>query len=549
MLASFMSAIGQIELNVKLYPGNQALQQFLQSDKGTGSLAKSLPAGLAQNFPFLQKVQKAQGFQTDPRKKGISPELDVLFSLTFDENGNNSSLINQLRSSGAFEFVEENRTMQLHDSPHEIIPTDDSLSSQWYHSFIQSFEAWEYTKGSPNIKIGVIDTGLDYDHPEFTGQYLVNSLEDANANGSFEPWPSTEQRNGVSGDFDGLDNDNNGFIDDVSGYDFTDQPRNPVGGDYLFPDPNPTDDNNHGTMVSGVIFAKHDNTFGGAGLAPDCKLLPIRAFGPSGAGEDDDIARSIIYAADQGVQILNFSFGDIYPSLMVHEAIKYAYNKGIVMVSSAGNARGDDLHYPSGFNEVISVSASTADLESGREFLFPLSSYGLTVDLCAPGAGIFTPIPRDTSMSINESFIRTQGTSFSAPMVAATIALLFAKDGIRTPQQIRGILTSSADDLSDPGWDHLTGAGRLNILRALQVVGASHVELISPENDRGSDKNEVFIIGTVLDPEFEKYHIEYQVGTEDDNPWIPILADQVYQTDQDTLARWDLTDLAEGEYT
>lgn len=546
-LGFFSQSQAQVEVNVKLAPGNTSLQQFFRSDKGNQNLAKSLPIALQQNYPFLQNIRSAQSLQSSVAKNlQGNTEVARLFTLEFDGN---SSLISQLQASGAFEFVEENRTMQLDFVPEEIIPTDDSLSVQWYHPYIKSFAAWEYTKGSPNIKIGVIDTGLDYEHPEFVGKYLVNSLEDANGNGTFEPWSVSETRDGKTGDFDGLDNDNNGFVDDVSGYDFTDQPRNPVGGDYLFPDPNPTDDNNHGTMVSGVIFARHDNTYGGAGLAPDCKLLPIRAFGPTGAGEDDDIARSIIYAADQGVQILNFSFGDIYPSLMVHEAIKYAYSKGIVMVSSAGNARGDDLHYPSGFNEVISVSASTADLESGREFLFPLSSYGVTVDMTAPGAGIFVPVPLDSTKSMDEAFTRTQGTSFSAPMVAAAVALLFAKDGIRSPQQIRGILASSSDDLSDPGWDHFTGAGRLNLLRALQVVGASHVELLSPENDRGSDQDVVHIIGTVLDPEFERYHVEYQEGTEDQNPWVSILADQIYQTDQDTLASWDLTDLPEGEYT
>jgi len=545
-----LPAFSQVEINVKLIPGNPDLVQFLRAETGEQKLSKSAPASLLAAYSFLNLLDKAQGVQQNTAKSlQGNTEVSRLFTLHFDDTQSADNLVQQLTQSGAFEFVEENRQIQLHKAPAEIIPTDDSLSSQWHHRYIQSFKAWEYTKGRPNIKVGVIDTGLDYEHPEFEGQYLVNSLEDANGNGTFEPWPTSELRKGISGDFDGLDNDNNGFVDDVSGYDFTDQPRNPVGGDYLFADPDPTDDHSHGTMVSGVIFAKHDNVYGGAGIAPDCKLLPIRAFGPSGAGEDDDIARAIIYGADQGVQILNFSFGDIYPSLIVHEAVKYAYSKGIIMVSSAGNARGDELHYPSGFSEVISVSASAADLSTGREYLFPLSSYGVTVDLCAPGAGIFTPIPLDSSKTINESFTRTQGTSFSAPMVTGAIALLFSKDGVKTPQQTRGILVSSVDDLSDPGWDHFTGAGRLNILRALEVVGASHVELLSPETDRGSDKDTVYIVGTALDPEFLRYHIEYQEGLEDQNPWIPIVSDQIYQLKNDTLAAWDLSGLPEGDYS
>ncbi|MEZ4827692.1 MAG: S8 family serine peptidase [Bacteroidia bacterium] len=339
-------------------------------------------------------------------------------------------------------------------------------------------------------------------------------------------------------------------------------------GDYLFEDPFPEDENSHGTVVSGIVAAKGNNQLGGSGIAPDCRLVVLRAFAANGAGEDDDIARAIIYAADNGVKILNFSFGDIYPSLTMHAAIKYAYSKGVVMVSSAGNGTGDDLHYPSAFDEVISVSASDMDPVSGREYLWPLSSYGLTVDLCAPGSRIFTTTLQDTaSDGTITAYTTTQGTSTSAPMVAAATALLFAKNGYRTPQQVRGLLTSTADDISDEGWDHLTGAGRLNLHRALQAVGASVVKITSPVNDGGSPLDTVMITGTILDPQFLRFHIEWQYGTEDRNPWHTIAGDLPYQQKDDTLAMWDLSvlpsdlntqgfpsnwnglSLPEGEYT
>ncbi|MEL6845401.1 MAG: hypothetical protein AAFP02_19525, partial [Bacteroidota bacterium] len=138
--------------------------------------------------------------------------------------------------------VELNRNVSLHgDQASMFVPNDDSLANQWYHNFIESFAAWDITQGSSDIRIGVIDTGLDYLHPEFDGQLAINQLEDLNGNGSFEPWPASEIRNGISGDFNGLDEDNNGYPDDVIGYDFTDQPRSPFGGDYLFEDPDPWD--------------------------------------------------------------------------------------------------------------------------------------------------------------------------------------------------------------------------------------------------------------------------------------------------------------------
>ena len=135
----------------------------------------------------------------------------------------------------------------------------------------------------------------------------------------------------------------------------------------------------------------------------------------------------------------------------MHAAIQYAYDKGVVMISSAGNGTGDELHYPSGYSEVISVSGSAADLATGREFLWPLSSYGLTVDLCAPASGIFTTARRDTAASGTiTAYRRASGTSVAAPMVSAAVGMLFAHKGYRSPQQVRGILTSTADDISQP---------------------------------------------------------------------------------------------------
>lgn len=534
----------QTELNVKVNIGSNQLHQLL-SQLSTQTENFDPSNEYINNYPFISATSAVKKLSDTE----ISRDLSQWF--TIEINGNAQSRIAELQASGHFDAVEQNRAISLHSTSEvHFTPNDDSLSNQWYHDFIQTFPAWDITQGDQQIRIGVIDTGLDYLHPEFEGQLSINQLEDLNANGTFEPWPYTETRNGISGDFNGIDEDNNGYPDDVIGYDFTDQPRSPFGGDYLFEDANPWDDNDHGTVVSGIISAKSDNQIGGAGLAPDCKLTVIRAFGSTGAGEDDDIARAIIYAADNGIHILNFSFGDIYPSLMMHEAIRYAYAKGVVMVGSAGNGTGDELHYPSGFNEVISVSASAADLATGDEFLWPLSSYGVTVDLCAPGSGIFTTAPQDTAANGQiTAYGRFNGTSASAPMVAATVGLIFSQKGILSPQQVRGILTSTTDDIGRAGWDHTTGAGRLNLHKALLSVGTSNVQIISPENDGGSYLDSIPIIGTILDPEFSKYHLEWMAGTEDTSEWQVIIADQAYQQKEDTLAWWDLRSLPEGDYT
>ncbi|MEM6264196.1 MAG: S8 family serine peptidase, partial [Bacteroidota bacterium] len=533
-------AVAQVEVNVKLNPGETAWQGFLQNP---------LPdAPLVQRYAVLRQLEQTRRAQEAGTFKQADPDLSRIFTLQF-VGENTSAILSSLRNTGVFEFVEENFTRKVHaltGTP----PNDDSVAAQWHHPYIRTFDAWDMTRGSANVKVGVIDTGLDFNHPEYEGQIAINLPEDHNGNGTFEPWSNTETQNGRTGDFDGIDNDGNGYVDDVVGYDFTDQPRSPFGGDYLEADPDPTDDNSHGTIVSGIIHAKADNGFGGTGVAPACKLVVLRAFAANGSGEDDDIARAIIYAADNDIRILNFSFGDIYPSKIMHEAIKYAYSRGVIMVSSAGNGTGDELHYPSGFNEVISVSATSYDPATGREFLWPLSSYGVTVDLSAPGSGILCPTILDTATNGEvTAFGRYSGTSAAAPMVAGTAALLMSYRGNFTPQQMRGILTTSTDDVSDPGWDHFTGAGRLNMVKALQSVGAAQVQIVTPENDTGSPRDTVYLLGTILDPEFEQYHIEYQEGLEDVNPWLPISVEQRRQLKNDTLGMWDLTGIPEGEYT
>lgn len=540
------SLFAQVEVNVNLKAESTSLSSYLQATSDPQSNLRP-SANLLEAYPFIGKITQAQSLKTAPSAANIP--LTRLFTLRINAP-HTGQVIAELQQSGAFEWVEVNHTVSLHAIEADL-PNDDSVNIQWYHSYVKTFEAWELTKGDNSVKVGVIDTGLDFGHPEFEGQVAINTGEDLNNNATFEPWASTVSRNGIFGDFDGIDSDGNGYTDDVVGYDFTDQPRSPFGGDFVNADPNPADDNRHGTLVAGVIHAKDNNQIGGAGLAPDTRLVVLRAFSASGQGEDDDIARAIIYAADNGVKVLNFSFGDIYPSKMMHEAIKYAYSRGVIMVGSAGNGTGDELHYPSGFNEVISVSASTYDPSSdGREFLWPLSSYGVTVDLCAPGAGILTPTLMDTSSTGKiTQYDRVQGTSFSAPMVAAAAALLLTTRPTLTPQQARGILVSSTDDISSAGWDHFTGAGRLNMLKALETIGASLVQITSPVNDRGTDADSIFIIGTVLDPQFSSWSLEYQLGLEGAPDWISLLEGESIQTKEDTLYLWRLDTLPEGEYT
>ncbi len=184
---------------------------------------------------------------------------------------------------------------------------DPLLDSLAHMPVIRAFEAWAVTTGRPEVRIGFVDTGVFFDHPDLQGQFWINPGEDLNGNGQAD-----------SSDFNGLDDDGNGFVDDVRGYDFVDRAATVEPGDYLERDPDASDENRlgggrgHGTLTAGVLAARLDNGEGIAGVAPGSRLLPLRAFGADGLGDDDDIAAAIVYAAQMGIEVLNLSFGDVY---------------------------------------------------------------------------------------------------------------------------------------------------------------------------------------------------------------------------------------------
>jgi hypothetical protein len=538
-----------LELNVQV-KASTPTAQWLQSRAESPAPALLRDTRAAAHMRGCTEVKALAPAGKASASARRDPVLSHLYTLRFPLGAalaeTPEALAQRLQASGDFVWVEPNRSSSLHLAPAST-PDDARIAEQWYHAKVETFAAWDTTRGSSSIVIGILDTGIDQYHPEFKGQLHINTAEDRNGNGTFEPWADTTSIGGIPGDLDGLDQDGNGYADDVIGYDFTDQPRSPFGGDYLGPDPIPADDNDHGTLVAGIVGARADNQYGGAGIAPGCRLMVIRAFSANGSGEDDDIARAILYAADNGVHVLNMSFGDIYPSQMMHAAIRYAHARGVVLIGSAGNGTGDQLHYPSGFEEVISVGASALSFDGSTEILWPLSSFGHTVSLVAPGSNILCPIVLDSTRDASFDFF--SGTSCAAPIVSGAVGLLFSQRGVCSPEQVRGILCGSADDINSPGWDHYTGAGRLNIRRALQAPAAANVQLISPANDGGSPADTVWVIGTALDPQFQSAQLSYQAGVQGSDVWTDIGGPITTQVAADTLGYWVLTGFSDFEYT
>ncbi|MCS7302058.1 MAG: S8 family serine peptidase [Bacteroidota bacterium] len=368
-------------------------------------------------------------------------------------------------------------------------------ASQWYLDALHARESWKYSTGR-DVIVGVIDTGIDWQHPALQQSLWVNKKEDLNGNGRFDPWPVTEIRNGVRGDLDGRDNDNNGYADDVIGYSFVSRSVALLG-QTKNPSPFPYDENGHGTAVSALIAAKPTDSSGFTGLAFDAQIMVLRAFDLTGIGDEDDIAAAIVYAVLNGARIINCSFGDIVRSTLIATAIELARAADVVVVASAGNSGSNLPHYPSDEVGVLSIGAATS---RGQATAF--SSYSERLFLLAPGQSIVTAVP-------GGGFQQYSGTSFAAPLVSATVALLQARAPWLTAEQIRTILATTADSPTEP-WQLRRGHGLVSPLRALEQIELKGIiELEQPLHGSvvSDTVSSVEVVVRVVHPLLEKWQL------------------------------------------
>lgn len=416
------------------------------------------------------------------------------------------AILTTLRQDQSVEVAMENHRYRLHGSP-----SDPRLLEQWALRRIEAEGAWRLTLGSDSVIIGFIDTGIDFAHPDLAPSLYVNAAEDLNGNGRLDPWPVGENRDGIVGDLDNRDQDGNGYADDVIGYDFVDQTVANTG-DWSIRDGVPDDEQGHGTTIAGVMSAVHDNGIGLAGIAPASPLMTLRAFDATGNAEDDDVAAAVVYAADNGVRVLNLSFGDVFYSPLMHDALRYARARGVVIVASAGNEGSGEPHYPSSYPEVISVA-----MTDSNDLRNELSNFGSQISIAAPGVEVLATA-RDTSYRL------AGGTSIAAPYVSGVSALVLARQPSWSPEEIRGVLELSADDLRPSGWDPFHGAGRLNARRAVEMEGPVALAIDAPAGESGLRSDTlVRIIGSAHSPFLESWQLFVGLGEiPDTGAWRPL---------------------------
>ncbi len=270
---------------------------------------------------------------------------------------------------------------------------------------VAAHKAWDITKGSKKVVVAIIDTGMDWNHPDLKNQVWTNEGE-------------------IPGD--GIDNDGNGYIDDVHGWN-----ANANNG-------NPMDGNSHGTHCAGTIGAEHNNGIGVAGVMSEVQMMPVKFLTDSGSGSLADAIKAIDYATKMNVDIMSNSWGGGGYSKALEDAIKSANDKGIVFTAAAGNdgTNNDSApHYPSNYqvDNVISVAAHTA-----QDGLASFSCYGRnTVHVAAPGHMILSSVP-------GNKYAVYSGTSMATPHVSGVVGLLIAQEGRMNPKDLRDRLIQTS---------------------------------------------------------------------------------------------------------
>lgn len=375
--------------------------------------------------------------------KSLNVSVGNFYSVQLNAN---KSTLKSLSADPAVEYVEKNqiytispvqeapsllmrKDFDISDSDFEDqwgLNNDGRNSSSWFSRGVAGedvniLKAWDISTGDRDLIVAVIDTGVDYTHPDLADNMWVNEAE----------------KNGV----EGVDDDGNGYIDDIHGYDFADD------------DGDPMDTNRHGTHCAGVIGASH-NSEGIRGVMADVQIMAVKFLGSRG-GTTEDAIKSIDYAIKAGAHVLSNSWGGGGESQALREAIEAANDEGILFVAAAGNSRANNDStetYPANYDveNVISVGAM-----NGKGERSSFSNYGKdSVHVFAPGSRIYSTI-------LGGRYGNLDGTSMAAPFVSGAMGLLLSVDPNMTPLEARERLEATA--VRNGKLDEYTRSGRMDV--------------------------------------------------------------------------------------
>lgn len=513
--------------------------------KAVGTIFNALPSADKVGSLFPDRAKRVSAGETSPSEIG----LDRWWLVEINES--NANLFEVLTRFSELDQVE---AVQLNDlASATVIPNDPyySSSNSWGQGYddlwglkkINAAQAWDQSKGN-GVTIAIIDSGVDYNHADLSGNIWTNSGE-------------------IAGN--GLDDDGNGLIDDVHGFDYENSIDWNQDGDYLdagdVKDPDPMDDYGHGTHVAGIAAAVGDNTQGVVGVAYQSKIMPVKSLDETGVGSSENLAKGILYAVAEGADVINNSWAYLFPTPtdpIVEDAVHYAHAQGAVIVFSAGNRNQDVVNYsPQNQSSVITVAA-TDHLDGKSSY----SNWGNRIDFAAPGGGdydILSPRALGTNSSgyvVGNTYFRKMGTSMAAPHVSGLAALLLAKYPYFSNEDVRAAIRQSAVDLGTPGFDTSFGYGRIDASAAIAISNPVVAHISSPLENSVFIGNSLPILGqasfggtsqsgqasVTTTP---RYTVSFGQG-ENPSTWTTIYSSN--SSASGTLATWDTTNL-DGVYT
>ncbi|MDD4179604.1 MAG: S8 family serine peptidase [Candidatus Margulisbacteria bacterium] len=369
----------------------------------------------------------------------------------------------------------------------DTIPNDTLLSQQWALTKIKAEKGWDKTTGDANIEIAVLDTGLNYNHEDFSGK-----------------------------------------VDTTNMYDIVNDDNDPI------------DDYGHGTAVAGVAGAIGNNSKGIAGLDWKVKILPIKVLNNEGKGSISNVSAGIEYvtalkSTGVNIAVINLSLGQYIADSVLETRCQEAHDAGILVVASAGNENVEAPTYPACYASVLAVAATDQNDQRAIWSAGSASNYGTWVDVAAPGSAI-------TTTDMDGGYSNWDGTSFASPYVAGLASLIKAANPAMTNVQLTNQITSSADSIDslNPGYEGKLGSGRINAYEALGAILASLSSPTNGEYVRGTKQ----ITGTAGGWDFNSYQVDLlKNGSVEAN-----IISSSTSVDNGTLANWDTTS-SDGAYT
>jgi len=316
-----------------------------------------------------------------------------------------------------------------------IIPNDALYSDyQWNLTSIGTEKGWNLSRGGEDVVVAVLDTGVQQDHPDLRDQL-------------------------------------------TTGY-------NVIDGSSVA-----EDDVGHGTHVAGIIGAAVNNNEGVAGISWYNRIMPVKVLDSSGAGTTYSVAEGIIWAADNGAKVINMSLGNYASAEFLHDAIRYAYDRDVVLIAASGNDNTSRPGFPAAYPEVFAVAATDAH---GARASF--SNYGDYIDVAAPGDGIASTYP-------GSQYAALSGTSMASPHVAGLAALIRTKNPLLTNEEVMEIMRQTATDLGKRGKDDEFGYGQINVAGALQVASGGTYEPLQEEQPLDSFSQLIDFLARLLRPQ------------------------------------------------